>query len=150
VLDYKTGKADDFRGLDADDPDQAGQLLQLPVYGAAARQHAHAPDAPVLAEYWFVSDRGDFVTEGYEVTPEVLAKVGVTLGTIVSGIEGGVFAARPSAKSTAIYVECHACDPDGLGAVDLRGAWDRKRNDPALVTYAQFAEPLDLDEQPDD
>ena len=39
VLDYKTGKSDNYRGLSDDDPDQAGSLLQLPVYGQAARLH---------------------------------------------------------------------------------------------------------------
>ena len=120
VLDYKTGKADGYRGLTADDPDQGGSLLQLPVYGQAARQHQHAPDAAVRAEYWFVSDRGNFVTEGYDITPEVLDAVGVTLGTIVSGIEAGVFASHPTAMSTAIFTECQACDPDALGVTELR------------------------------
>jgi hypothetical protein len=147
VLDYKTGSAYKYKGLTADDPDQGGTLLQLAVYGAAARQHEHAPDAPVRAEYWFVSAGGDFAFEGYDISPEVLAKVGVTLGTIVSGIESGVFAARPTAMSTAIWVECDACDPDGLGVIELRRAWDRKRSDPILVPYAQLAEPADDDDE---
>ena len=89
VVDYKTGKADDYRGLDEDDPDLGGTLLQLPVYGAAARAHQKAPDAPVRAEYWFVSDRGKYVRVGYEITPDVLELVGATLGTIVDGIAAG-------------------------------------------------------------
>jgi ATP-dependent helicase/nuclease subunit B len=146
VLDYKTGSAYKFRGLTADDPDQGGLLLQLAVYGAAARQHTHEPDAPVSAEYWFVSTGGNFATEGYAITPDVLTRVGATLGTIVSGIESGVFASRPTAMSTAIFTECHACDPDELGVTELRRSWDRKRFDPALVPYAQLAEPFDDDE----
>jgi ATP-dependent helicase/nuclease subunit B len=144
VFDYKTGSAYKFRGLTADDPDQGGLLLQLTVYGAAARQHEHEPDADVRAEYWFVSQGEDFATEGYEITPDVLAKVGESLGTIVSGIEAGVFVSRPSPlKSTAIFIECPACDPDGLGVTELRRAWDRKRFAPALVPYAQLSEPED-------
>jgi hypothetical protein len=142
VIDYKTGKRDGFKGLTADDPDRGGTLLQLPVYGAAARLHQHTPDAAVRAEYWFVSKRGGFATEGYDVTPDVLEKVGVTLGTIVSGIESGVFASHPTAMSTAVFTECLACDPDELGITELRRAWERKRSDPALAAYAQFAEPL--------
>jgi hypothetical protein len=143
VLDYKTGKPDDYRGLSGDDPDQRGSRLQLPVYGQAARLHQNAPDAAVRAEFWFVSDRGNFVTEGYEITPDVLTRFGVALGSIVSGIEAGVFASHPTAMSTAIYTECQACDPDKLGVIELRRAWERKRFDPTLVPYAEFAEPLD-------
>jgi RecB family exonuclease len=149
VLDYKTGSAYKYRGLSAEDPDQGGLLLQLAVYGAAARRYAGDPDAPVRAEYWFVSTGGDFATEGYEITSEVLTKVGGTLSTIASGIESGVFPSHPTATSTYIFTECLACDPDELGITELRRAWERKRFDPALVPYAQLAEPLDEDE-PDD
>ena len=149
VLDYKTGSASRYHGLSAEDPDQGGRLLQLAVYGAAARQHVHEPDAAVRAEYWFVSTRGDFATEGYEITPDVLTKVGGTLTTIASGIESGVFASHPTAMSTYIFTECDACDPDELGITELRRAWERKRSDPALVPYAQLTEPLD-DEALDD
>ena len=69
VLDYKTGKADGYRGLTADDPDQGGRLLQLAVYGVAARQHQQTPDAAVRAEYWFVSARGNFVDRGLRRSP---------------------------------------------------------------------------------
>ena len=146
VLDYKTGSAYKFRGLTADDPDQGGRLLQLAVYGAAARQHTNEPDAQVRAEYWFVSTGGDFATEGYPVTPDVMEKVGSTLSTIASGIESGVFASHPTAMSTSIFTECLACDPDDLGVIELRRSWDRKRFDPALVPYAQLTEPKDDDE----
>jgi ATP-dependent helicase/nuclease subunit B len=150
VLDYKTGRRDDYKGLSADDPDRRGTLLQLPVYGVAARQYQNAPDAAVRAEFWFVSARGGFATEGYDITSEVLAKVGATLGTIVSGIERGVFPSHPTALSTAIFTECHACDPDELGVTELRRAWDRKRFDTTLASYSQFAEPLDDGEMTDD
>jgi hypothetical protein len=142
VLDYKTGKANGYKKLTPDDPDQKGLHLQLAVYGAAARQHANDPFADVLAEYWFVSAGGNFVHPGYRITADVLAKVGTTLGTIVSGIERGVFASHPTVVSSSPFVECDACDPDALGVIELRRAWDRKRADPALSPYADLAEPL--------
>ena len=49
VVDYKTGKAHDFRRLGPDNPDERGTKLQLPVYGVAARQFVGRPDAPVQA-----------------------------------------------------------------------------------------------------
>jgi hypothetical protein len=57
-----------------------------------------------------------------------------------------VFAAHPTAASTSIFPECDACDPDALGVVELRRAWERKRLDPHLAPYADLAEPFDEDE----
>ena len=84
------------------------------------------------------------VLTGYPVSANVLAKAGAVLGAMVDGIEHGVFPAHPStAASTNIWVECRVCDPDDLGVVDLRRAWDRKRHDDALAPYAGLAEPLE-------
>jgi hypothetical protein len=143
IVDYKTGRADAYRGLSEDDPDQRGRRLQLAVYGVAARVHGGEPDAEVLAEYWFVNARADFKRIGYRVTDDVLERVCGTLDTIVAGIEAGVFASHPTQVSSSPWVECAACDPDGLGVTELRRAWDRKRSSPELAPYAQLAEPLD-------
>jgi hypothetical protein len=141
VIDYKTGRSYDYRALSPDRPDDRGTHLQLPVYGLAARALHGTPATRVAAEYWFVNDREAFTTIGYEVTDEVLEKVGGTLGTIVDGVEQGQFVARPTASSSDPYVRCRYCDPDGLGVTELRRAWERKRHDPALVAYAELAEP---------
>jgi RecB family exonuclease len=143
IVDYKTGKTKGYTGLSEEDPDLRGRKFQLPVYGAAARQHRAAPEAPVVAEYWFVSTKGQFTTIGYPVTDEVLQKVSQTLSTVVRGIEAGVFPSHPTAASTSIFVECPSCDPDGLGVTELRRAWERKRSDPALAAYTELAEPLE-------
>jgi ATP-dependent helicase/nuclease subunit B len=142
VVDYKTGKSDDFRRLGPDNPDERGTKLQLPVYGQAARQFVGRPDAPVEAHYWFTSDREGFRRIGYAVDDQVLARVGATLATIVDGIERGAFPARPDASRTGTpWVACPYCDPDGLGVADLRREWERKRNHPAIAAYAEMAEP---------
>jgi ATP-dependent helicase/nuclease subunit B len=144
IVDYKTGSLRKYADITEDDPSPRGRRLQLAVYGVAGRLHHAEPDAPVLAEYWFVSKAGQFKRIGYPLTDEVLAKVGVVLGTIVAGIEAGAFPAHPSdAASSNQYVECAVCDPDGLGVADLRRAWDPKRADPALAPYADLAEPLE-------
>ncbi len=54
-------------------------------------------DLPVRAEYWFTSDKGGFRRIGYSVTPEVLERVGQTVGQMVAGIEHGVFPNHPTA-----------------------------------------------------
>lgn len=138
VIDYKTGKADAYAGLSEDDPDGGGRLLQLPVYGLAARAQQGRPDADVVAAYWFVSRRGGFNRIGYRVTDEVLRRVGATVGAMVDAIEAGIFPPMPTASSTATWVECAYCDPDGLGIVDLKRQMERKQADPVLQAYAAF------------
>ena len=52
----QTGRADAYRRLGPDNPDERGTRLQLAVYAQAARAVTGRPDAPVRAEYWFVSE----------------------------------------------------------------------------------------------
>jgi ATP-dependent helicase/nuclease subunit B len=141
VVDYKTGRAGTYTDISEQSPDQRGRRLQLPVYGAAARFHYGSPDTPVRAEYWFVSSKEKFKHTGYSVTPELLERVGRTIGTMVAGIEQGVFPNHPNATSTAPKAECPYCDPDNLGVTELHRQWDRKRADPALALFANLAEP---------
>jgi hypothetical protein len=153
IVDYKTGSRSSYRITEVD-PDDRGRRLQLAVYGVAARQHRGVPDAPVRADYWFVTSKGEFKPVGYPVTDAVLARVCTTLGTIVAGIEAGVFASHPTEVSSSTRIECAACDPDGLGTTELRRAWERKRFSPALAPYADLAEPLpeaegEVEELPD-
>jgi hypothetical protein len=148
VVDYKTGSTRSYLGLSEESPDLGGTRLQLPVYGQAARALQGAPEAAVRAEYWFASTKGAFARIGYEVTPDVLERVGSSLGIIVEGIEGGVFPHHPSASSTTPWVECAYCDPDALGVAGLRRAWERKADDPALEPFHALAE-LDGEGEPD-
>ena len=143
VLDYKTGKADTYRGLSEENPDAQGQLLQLAVYGQAARLLHGTPDTPVRAEYWFVSSRGRFERLGYSVTPAVLGHIGETLQAMVNGIEAGVFPHYPTAQSTAIRVECPYCDPDGMGVAELHRQYEHKQADHAMDAFVNFAHPLE-------
>jgi hypothetical protein len=143
VLDYKTGKADPYRGLGEDNPDAQGQLLQLAVYGQAARLLHGTPETPVRAEYWFVSSRGRFERLGYSVTPTVLAHIGETLQSMVNGIEAGVFPHYPTASSTSPRVECPYCDPDGMGVAELRRQYEHKQADDAMDAFVSFAHPLE-------
>jgi ATP-dependent helicase/nuclease subunit B len=144
VVDYKTGSDRSYRELSEDSPDLGGTKLQLPVYGQAARALLETPDAPVRAEYWFTSSKGGFGRIGYEVTPEVLERVGSTLAVVVEGIENGVFPHYPTASSTTPFVECAYCDPDALGVAGLRRAWERKADDPDLEPFHAC---LGLDEE---
>ncbi|MDP1821275.1 MAG: PD-(D/E)XK nuclease family protein [Acidimicrobiales bacterium] len=144
VIDYKTGSSK-YTRLSEDDPVSAGTKLQLPIYGLAGRLHQGDPHAFVRADYWFVTTHGQWRRIGYDITDDILERTAATLGVIVEGIERGVFPSHPAptaSTANAFRIECHDCDPDGLGIVELRGHWDRKRADPAMLAYAQLAEPL--------
>ena len=147
VLDYKTGAYHEgYRGLLTGDPVGNGTKLQLPIYGLAGRAAVGDPDAPVRAEYWFVTTRrrGEgFELCGYDVTEEVLERTVEVVHAIVAGIEAGVFPAHPAERSTYFRIECPVCDPDALGTTERRTQWERKRRDPALARYAELAEPLE-------
>ncbi|GAC1314377.1 MAG: hypothetical protein NVSMB12_07530 [Acidimicrobiales bacterium] len=141
IVDYKTGSMHGEDKLTQDDPTLGGTRLQLPIYGLAARLHAAEPDAPVIAEYWFVSAKRRYRRYGIAVTDAVLAHVSATLAAIVDGIEAGVFPNHPSTATTSPWNDCWFCDPDHLGVTDLRGQWERKRTHPAFAGYADRVEP---------
>jgi hypothetical protein len=144
VTDYKTGSYHDgYREIVNGDPIGHGTKLQLPIYGLAGRGVVGDPGRPVRADYWFITTRGGFARCGYEITPEVLDRTTEVVGEIVRGIEDGVFPPHPDERSTFFRIACHVCNPDGLGTVELRGQWERKRLDPLLARYADLAEPWD-------
>lgn len=141
VADYKTGSPTKYQSLSADDPDQGGTHLQLVVYAAAAQAAAGEPGATVRSEYWFNSVRGKWATKGYEVTPEISARVGESLELIVRGIETGAFPLHPTDRTGSPFNPCWSCDPDFLGVTDLRRAWDAKADDPGVATFRELIDP---------
>lgn len=147
VVDYKTGSDAPYKGLSEDDPDTRGTHLQLAVYGHAARALLGAPGTPVEAGYWFATTRRRFRWAGYPLSAQVEERFDAVLRTIVDGIAGGVFPARPPEPGWRLWVECPFCDPDGLGTLDRRLEWERKRHAPEVAGYFALAEP---DEQGED
>ena len=136
IIDYKTGKHDDYKNLTEHNPHDGGKRLQLYIYALAGRDRF--PDAPsATAYYWFTkTDR----LIGYQVTESVEQEVSAAIHTIVDGIEAGMFPAHPSEKAPR-WVECWSCAPDGLSSTQLRSDWERKRDDPSLAPYADLCEP---------
>ena len=136
IIDYKTGKPDGYKNLAEQTPHDGGKRLQLYIYALAGRDRFPNASA-VTAYYWFTNaDR----LIGYPVTELVEQEVSAAIHTIVDGIEAGVFPAHPSEKEPR-WVECWSCTPDGMSSAPLRSEWDRKRGDPALITYAGLSEP---------
>jgi hypothetical protein len=134
VIDYKTGRPDGYRGLGPDDPLHGGARLQLPLYAYAAREVFGAPGDVVEAHYWFVG-RGEDEWIGYVVDEAVDAELCETLQAIVDGIDCGCFPSRPAPPGPRPWVDCHYCDPDGLGTADRWREWERKQDAPDLAPY---------------
>jgi ATP-dependent helicase/nuclease subunit B len=137
VIDYKTGKPDNYNALTAENPVAGGRSLQLPVYARAAR--AAFGGEPVEAYYWFVG-RGNNRRIGYEVDDDVDEIFLATVRIIVDGIEAGLFVARPPAPGPSPWVECPYCDPDGLGTAGVWREWERKYAAPELAGYRVLLE----------
>lgn len=149
VVDYKTGKTDDYRGItkgESADPTDRGTKLQLPVYALAAAAHFGRGEGnreAVRSAYWFVSTaEGRWTWLPLSIDESVRARFREAVTAIVRGIRSGVFPgfARP-ADDRRHYRVCPYCDPDGLGTADIGHSWRLKRDDPALAVFARLAEP---------
>jgi hypothetical protein len=145
VIDYKTGRAEPYVGLGADNPVAGGLRLQLPVYAYAARVAFGAPDSEVEAAYWFVG-RGENRRIGYDVDARVDEIFDTTVRAIVDGIEAGCFVANPPPPGPRPFVSCQYCDPDGLGTADRWREWERKYAAPELDRYRALLEDEDQEE----
>jgi RecB family exonuclease len=137
ITDYKTGSTWDYGNVDSDPVDR-GRKLQLPVYGLAAR--SRFGDVAVRARYWFVSQKANFGVVGYDLTDERLERFRQVVGTIVDGIETGLFPANPGAERNGDFEHCHYCDFKPICPVDRDRDWERVRTDAVLQEYVSLAE----------
>ena len=136
VLDYKSGGTSSYANMNKD-PVQRGKLLQLPVYGLAARQLL-GDRVDVRVAYWFVTEKGKFSTR--PPTPKTLEEMldafSDVVGTITDGINGRLFPANPGKNGD----NCKYCDFKNLCPTRREQHWRRKRNDPRLSVYVAMAD----------
>ena len=143
VVDYKTGRAEPYKGLDHD-PIDKGRHLQLGVYSLAARA-LHPNATAVSAVYWFSTNRGRFQfipVAHFNITDEFVAarfREGVT--GILDGINAGLFPANPGPPGRYGPSNCQYCDFDAICPTRRADLWERKKSDAALSGYLQLAEP---------
>ena len=147
VIDYKTGSATPYEGLNNDPIDQ-GKRLQLGVYSMAAR-HLVPAATSVRAAYWFTTNSGGFglAPPGYVDIgdSEVLERFRQGVSTIVSGIRQGVFPANPGPRRSfgngvSDFQNCHYCDFNTLCPARRADIWERKKSDERLAGYISLAE----------
>jgi RecB family exonuclease len=141
VVDYKTGRVRPEHEALADDPVHRGQLLQLPIYGLAARGlEVQQPDE-VLTHYWFATHHGGFTEHGYVFDARREARFLDVLDMIARGIEDGTFPAHPGAPMSRGPEHCLFCPYGRICPTDRARSWERKRGDSMLAEYVALAEP---------
>jgi RecB family exonuclease len=147
VTDYKTGGDWKYRQVNlVIDPVARGRLLQLPLYGLAARERFGQPDTPVESRYWMVAEKADFRRHPVVVDDKTLERLRKVLGVLVDGITGGRFPARPGEENwRGGWEHCTFCDFNRVCAADRDQAWERVQSTPELSAYVALVDGLDLD-----
>ena len=140
VIDYKTGGAGPYGGLD-DDVIDRGRHLQLGVYSLAAQ--TLYPDASrVEAAYWFSTNRGGFSfapRDHFHITDDATAqRFRQGVADIVSGINSGLFPANPGPLDRGQPSNCRFCDFDSICPTRRSELWRRKQSDEALSDYLEL------------
>ena len=131
--------ATSFPALTEDDPDHGGPKLQLAVYGAAARQHR--TDRTLPSRRTTGSSRPTGSSSGSATTSRRRSSTGSAprIGTIVDGIEAGVFASHPGIPTLR--------SPSRLRLLRSRrarhgsscaGSGTASAGDPELASYAEL------------
>ncbi|MEY2403329.1 MAG: ATP-dependent helicase/nuclease subunit [Acidimicrobiaceae bacterium] len=148
VLDYKTGSAYNYGVIDAEHEEHdivaRGQLLQLPIYAlAAGAQFADAEE--VEAYYWFVGQRGAIQMKGGPVDAAATERFESVVHTIVDGIEGGLFPARPGGDEWRpnigpTHSNCVYCEFNGLCSSTRGEQWLTIRERDELHDYVELSE----------
>lgn len=147
VTDIKTGKAKYYKEIGEADPVLAGSRLQLPAYGYGVRALYGDEDTPVEAEYWFVTDGDGTMRVPLPLTDAVDARYRETIGILARAIQEGHFPHRPPVDDDFSWVQCHYCNPDGLGYGEVRARWRQLRGTDALRDLVTLIEPAALAEQ---
>ncbi len=143
VTDYKTGGDYKYRGL-ANDPVDRGRLLQLPLYGLAARARFGDHATQVESRYWMVAEKSDFREHRIDVDDAAVARLRTVLGVLVESITAGRFPARPGEEDwRGGWEHCRYCEFDRVCQADRDRAWERVQNTPELEAYRALTEGVD-------
>ncbi|MGD0592521.1 MAG: PD-(D/E)XK nuclease family protein [Acidimicrobiales bacterium] len=141
VVDYKSGKSDDYQEI-LSDPLGRGRHLQLPIYAKAAfdvLSREHALRGPTRGEYRFVQATAGYAIIPVELTEDVEGELHDVLATFVSTIDAGCFPPRPGAPAQGShYANCRHCDFDALCTIDRAELWERASCDREMKAYTEL------------
>jgi ATP-dependent helicase/nuclease subunit B len=129
IVDYKTGSATPFAGLD-DDPLLGGQHLQLALYARALRTQMAPSDASldVSAEFRFITGRGRFQRLKVLGNDDLDARLDRAVQRVADGVGAGVFLPVPGERDRGTPVNCRYCDYDRVCSATRDEAWERKHD----------------------
>jgi ATP-dependent helicase/nuclease subunit B len=137
VSDYKTGRQSALADL-LKDPVASGTLLQLPLYGIAARERFGCAGR-VHARYWLLSSERSAPFFNMILTEEVESRFRQVIARIASGVAEGCF---PGIPGTVVYESrfenCRNCDFDLLCPPQRDRQWSRKLKDPKLTDVVRL------------
>ncbi|MFZ4585039.1 MAG: PD-(D/E)XK nuclease family protein [Acidimicrobiia bacterium] len=138
VVDYKTGRAGDFKELAPDNAVGSGEHLQLPVYARAAAAATGATS--VTASFMFVSRNERVHTVGYTVDEAVLEQFDAAVRVIANGIDTGAFPGRPGKEDThrRTFANCRRCPFDRICPTSRAEEWVRVHSDARLGDYRKL------------
>ncbi|MGO9558445.1 MAG: PD-(D/E)XK nuclease family protein [Acidimicrobiales bacterium] len=137
VIDYKSGKANYFAGIEKD-PLDGGRHLQLPIYAKAARTLVPEEGASVIAEFRFCSSEGGFKALPVELTPALDAELDRVLGVLGDTIERGNFPPRPGNGDEWQPANCRRCDYESMCRLDRVSLWQRATEDETMSEYVEL------------
>jgi len=137
VVDYKTGRPDEFRAI-AGDPVDRGRHLQLMVYALAARASFGDGALPVRAAYRFLGPVPEEV--GLELDENKVERFAEATEVLVSSINSGRFPVRPGEAAFDGFSNCRFCDFDALCPADRAERWESARRAPALDAFRSLVE----------
>ena len=138
VIDYKTGGHESEKSVR--EGIATGVLLQLPLYGLAAKE-LFDPDASVSAGYWYISSKGGWRSVIIPIDDEIHDRFFATLDTITSGIADGVFPAHPGDEGYLTFQNCQWCEFQRICPPDRDRAWERVQHAPELRRYVELSHP---------
>jgi ATP-dependent helicase/nuclease subunit B len=133
VIDYKTGGAWGFDGLDRD-PVLAGSHLQLALYARALR--SGLPGIPldeVRAEYRLVSSKGKFQRFQVVIDSQTDARLDEVVRHAAGGIRVGAFLPTPGGRDRNTFKNCRFCDYDRICSTTRDEAAERKKPNVSFV-----------------
>lgn len=134
VSDYKTGRQSGLSGL-LRDPVAGGKLLQLPLYGIAARRRfGKDVTETVHARYWLLSSERSAPCYHLALTEAVEERFRKVVGTIASGVDEGCFPGIPgNSRFDGQFDNCTHCDFDPVCSPHRDRQWSRKMSDPKVA-----------------
>jgi hypothetical protein len=136
VIDYKTGRADDYEQATPADPFLGGRYLQLPAYVLAG-----AGAETLQGMYWFITSRGEFKRVVYEETASNRERFDSTVGAIVDGMRAGAFPAVSGVEDDFYntFDNCRYCAFDRACARRRVYEFEAKQSDPAVQPWHRVA-----------